>query len=241
MDVEELCSSHISIIYVKIFNICELTNNIMVNKQKLLSLISGGIDSPVASYLMYKQGYDIEFVFFYSDPYMPSRNKDAAESMVKQLKKVLKLNQATFHIVSYGPVLKAIATECPSNLRCILCRRMMFRIASKLAKKRNVKALVTGENLAQVASQTLPNMILEHQVSEIPILNPLLSFDKVETTAIARKIGTLELAKEHTCCGLVPKKPRTKGRSNEVEEAEQALDIEKLISEALNSVKTERI
>ena len=213
----------------------------MSKKQKVLSLISGGIDSPVASYLMHKQGYDVEFVFFYSEPYMPPQNREAAEAMVKQLKKIMNKKELTFHIVPYGNVLKSISTECPANLRCILCRRMMFRIASEIAKQRKCKALVTGENLAQVASQTLPNMVLAHKASKLPILNPLLGADKNETTDIARQIKTFEIAKEHSCCGLVPKNPRTKGRDYEIQEAEQALDIEKLVSNAFNTMKTETI
>ena len=206
-------------------------------KQKLLSLISGGIDSPVASYLMHKQGYDMEFVFFYSDPYMSSQNRKAAEDMVKQLKKIMKKDKIIMHIVPHGPVMKQIATETPANLRCILCRRMMFRISSKIAKMRKCKALVTGENLAQVASQTLPNMVLEHEVASIPVLNPLLGFDKIDTTKIAYIIGTLPIAKEHSCCGLVPSKPRTHGRSYEISEAEKNLDIKNIVLKAVNNVK----
>tara|TARA_Y100000310_G_C20688301_1_gene820550 strand:+ start:945 stop:1580 length:636 start_codon:yes stop_codon:yes gene_type:complete len=210
-------------------------------EQKLLSLISGGIDSPVASYLMYKQGYDLEYVFFYSEPYMSPQNRKAAEDMVKQLKKVMKKNKITMHIVPHGPIMKQISTEAPANLRCILCRRMMFRVASAIAKKRKCDALVTGENLAQVASQTLPNMVLEHEVATLPVLNPLLGFDKIDTTKIAYNIGTLPIAKEHSCCGLVPRKPRTRGRSYEIQEAEKNLDVENIILTAVNTVKSIQI
>ncbi|MFH1420517.1 MAG: hypothetical protein ABIG30_00960 [Candidatus Aenigmatarchaeota archaeon] len=204
--------------------------------KKLLSLISGGIDSPVASYLMHKQDYQVDFIFFFAEPFMDKSNMSNVSKSVCCLEKIMKKKSQLF-IVPYGPVLSSIAKECPQNLRCILCRRMMFRISSSVAKSHGYQALVTGENLAQVASQTLDNMVLAHTMSKIPILNPLLCFDKVETTNIAEKIGTLDIAKEHRCCGLVPHKPRTKGRFSEVVAAERALDIKKLVKDAVKGIR----
>lgn len=205
--------------------------------EKLLALISGGIDSPVASYLMHEQEYELEFIFFYPEPYMNPKNLDLVEKMIKRLCIVMKKKSMKLHIVQHGPVMQKICSECPPNIRCILCRRMMFRIATTIARKQKCLALLTGENLAQVASQTLPNMILEHSASSMIVLTPLLGYDKKETIAIAEKIGTFEIAKEHSCCGLVPDSPRTRGNAEEIEKAEKSLDIEAIVSKAVESVK----
>jgi thiamine biosynthesis protein ThiI len=204
---------------------------------KALSLISGGLDSPVASYRMMKEML-VDFIFFYNEPFASEREKEIVISCVKVLKAADKRKrQIKLFIVPHGYTLSEVAKKCQRNLQCIICRRMMFRIASRIAENNGYRTLITGESLGQVASQTLDNLILEGSVSRIPILRPLLSFDKTEIVKIARRIGTYEFSKFHKCCGLTPIHPRTAGKKDEVEESEKNLDVEKIIKEAVENTE----
>jgi len=205
---------------------------------KALSLISGGIDSPVASYLMLKKGYTLDFIFFYNKPYASVKEREIVIACVKQLKEEFGWKKKSkLYIIQHGDTLKAVIKNCPRNLQCILCRRMMFRIAEKIAKRNRCSALVTGENLAQVASQTLHNLVVVSSAVKIEILRPLLCYDKTETTKIAEKIGTYQFSKFHKCCGMLPLSPRTKGRVEEALRAEKNLDINKLVKNAMKGRK----
>ncbi len=215
--------------------------------KRVLCLISGGIDSPVAAYMMGKKGCSIDYVFFYNEPYASIREKEIAEACARQVSR--KLGQAAkaapkvrngsgrFFLVQHGPVLREILTKCPRRLQCVLCRRMMLRVSEKIAKKSGSKALVTGDSLGQVASQTLDNLAVISRAVKIPILRPLLGFDKTETTKIADSIGTYQFSKHHKCCGITPIKPRTKARLYEAKDAEKMLNIKKLVQEAFRNKK----
>ena len=194
---------------------------------KLLSLISGGIDSPVASKLMKQKGHKLEYLFFVT-----------SEEQLELVEKIVKhLEGKRLFLLPHSKILRELIKNCPRNLQCILCRRMMFRIASEVALDYGHKALVTGENLAQVASQTLPNLILEHEVSKIPILQPLLCMEKQKIVNKSSKANLFQFSKEHQCCGSVPPKPRTHGRKQEIKEAEDNLNIEKIIKDCLENTK----
>lgn len=208
----------------------------MISMKKALCLISGGIDSPVAAYLMAKQGYALDFIFFYNKPYASVKEKEITVACIKQLKKELVLKRkAKLFIIPHGETIKSIIKNCPRNLQCILCRRMMFRIAEKIARKNKCSALITGENLAQVASQTLHNLVVVSKATRLPILRPIFCYDKTETTKISEKIGTYQFSKFHKCCGLLPVSPRTKGRIDEALVAEKNLDINKLVKNAVKN------
>jgi thiamine biosynthesis protein ThiI len=179
---------------------------------KLLCLISGGIDSPVAAYLMSKK-HDVDYVFFYND-YMDKKEIETVKKCIK------KINNSKLHLIDNTDILKEIVEKTESNLRCILCKRFMMRMAESID---GYDALVTGDSLSQVASQTLDNLILEDSAIEKPILRPLIGFDKSDIMKIADEIGTLKISEKHKGCSLAPKKPRTKGRLSEIEEEEKKI------------------
>jgi thiamine biosynthesis protein ThiI len=203
---------------------------------KALCLISGGIDSPVAAYLMANQGYALEFIFFSSE-YASPKEKEIVVSCVRQLKKELGIKKAKLFIIPHSETLRSIIKNCQRNLQCILCKRMMLRIAEKIARQEKCAYLVTGDNLGQVASQTLHNLVVVSSAVKIPVLRPLLCFDKNDTTKISEQIGTFQHSKFHKCCGLLPPSPRTKGRLYEAENAEKNLNVKKLVTEAMRKKK----
>jgi len=142
-------------------------------------------------------------------------------------------------VVDNGGNMGEIVKNCPRNLTCVLCRRMMFRVAEKIALKEGAKALVTGEIIGEHASQTLTNLRVENMVlSKVTVLRPLIGMDKVEVEILARKIGTFNaLAKSTSCCTAAPPKPRTLARLQEVQKAELRLNINQMIQRALENMK----
>lgn len=203
---------------------------------KLLSLISGGIDSPVSTYLLLKKA-NIIAVYFDNQPFTDERQLNKAIELIKHLEKISK-KKIKIYIVNHGKSQVIFAKNCNRNIHCLLCRRMMFRIAEKIAKKENAKFLLTGESLGQVASQTLTNIKVESQAVKIPILRPLIGFDKIEIEKIAKKIGTYNISiSPGLCCTIVPKKPRTSGRLEEVLREEGKVEIEKMVDFAINSAR----
>jgi len=209
---------------------------------KVASLISAGFDSPVAAWYLMKRGAKIVFIHFHSYPF-------ASKASIEQAKKlVTTLNQyqfgSTLYLVPFAPVQKQIATKCLAVLRVVLYRRMMIRIAEMLARREKAKALVTGESLGQVASQTLPNIKTINKVATMPILRPLIGMDKEEIINKAREIGTYEISAQpyDDCCSfLLPKHVTTAARIKEVEEAEKALDIPKLIKDTLTKAEKKKL
>ncbi|MHB2156399.1 tRNA uracil 4-sulfurtransferase ThiI [Calditrichota bacterium GD2] len=205
---------------------------------KVLTLLSGGFDSPVASYLMLKRGAKSAFIHFHSYPYT---NKFSQEKVI-ELARIL--NQYQFNsklfMVPFAETQEEIVFNCPDKLRVILYRRFMMRIAEALAKKEGFKAIVTGEALGQVASQTLENMGAIEQVITLPVLRPLVGLDKAEIIAIARRIGTYDISvKPHddACTRFMPRKPETRAKLHEVLKAEEGLDVEGMVQKALEKME----
>jgi tRNA uracil 4-sulfurtransferase len=184
---------------------------------KAVSLVSSGIDSPVATYIMLKKKYEILPLHF---------SVNSALEVLKIMKKI-GLNKLQYVDFKYA---QEQLGKCDQRYRCVLCKRMMYRIAEKLLCKEGYDVLVTGENLAQVASQTLHNMHAISQAIKIDVIRPLLCFDKKEIIDIARKIGTYELSVKYNYdCGYVPKNPITKANISNVCKEEAKIDVEKLV------------
>jgi len=205
---------------------------------KLLCLISGGIDSPVAANFMQKRGAPIVYVHFDSYPSTPKENQEK----VKELVKVLNDYQfeSKLYIVPFLEIQKEILQKAPEDYRVIFYRRMMLRIAKKIAFKENVLALVTGESLGQVASQTVENIRAISEAIELPILRPLIGFNKEEIIEIAEKIGTYELSIQPfgDCCSLyVPKHPVTRADLNLILDTEKDWGFEKMLDEAVSKAE----
>ena len=206
---------------------------------KVALLLSGGIDSPVAGHLMQKRGCRLDAVYFHSFPYTGERTK----AKVQQLAEVLAPAQKRLllHVVPFTEIQKAIRDGAPSEMAVILYRRSMMRIASAIARRRACPALATGENLGQVASQTLENLVCIQGEADRPVLRPLVAFDKAETIALARHIGTYELSIQpyEDCCSLfVPKHPVTRGRLKNVVRAEDGVEgLAELEQEAVGATE----
>ncbi len=210
---------------------------------KGLVLISGGIDSPVASYYMMKRGMNLQFIHFHSYPQTSQKSIDKVRQLTQKLTKFhpnLKL-----HMCSFLEIQKEILKNIPDKFRIIFYRRIMLKIAERLAKKINAKGLITGESLSQVASQTIENMTVIHEAVKImPILQPLVGFDKSEIIDVAKRINTFQTSiKPHDdCCTVfMPKSPETKGRLEEVLKEEQKINIDILVKLGLQNIELEKI
>ncbi len=205
------------------------------------ALISGGIDSPVAAYRMMKRGCRVDFIHFHSVPFL-SR---ASQQKVKELLEILTRYQyrSRLSLVAFGNLQRQILLAAPPALRVVLYRRFMVRIATALAKHRRVGALVTGESLGQVASQTLENLSVIEEAAGVPVFRPLIGMDKNEITTQAREIGTYEISilPDQDCCQLfIPAHPATRSRLQEVVAAERRLDVDGLVETAVTDVEEDR-
>jgi thiamine biosynthesis protein ThiI len=205
-------------------------------------MLSGGIDSPVAAWQMIKRGAKAVFIHFYSYPYT---DKASLEKVI-ELAQILAVSnyRSTVYLVPFAELQQVIVTGTPSPLRVVLYRRMMARIAERVATMAGAEALVTGESLAQVASQTLTNLRTIEAIADIPILRPLIGEDKAEIIEKAQRIGTFDVSTRphQDCCSLfVPKHPATRASLAELEDAESDLDIEALVEEALNNLEKQVI
>ncbi|MEK6812670.1 MAG: tRNA uracil 4-sulfurtransferase ThiI, partial [Nanoarchaeota archaeon] len=207
---------------------------------KVICLLSGGIDSPVAAYYLMRRGCSVTFVHFYN----ASITSEAALEKVKDLVRVLTPYQlrSTLQVVPFTALQNVIIEKIPADYRMILYRRFMLRIAEALACKEGAGALLTGENLAQVASQTLENLNTISAVTPMQIFRPLIGFDKDDIIKIARKIGTYEISIQPygDCCSyMIAEHPQTKAKLPAVEQHEKKLDVQKLVSAALKATKKE--
>jgi thiamine biosynthesis protein ThiI len=201
---------------------------------RVVCLISGGIDSPVAAWMAMKRGCEVLFVTFHSHPFIG----DSAKKKVVDLVRVLApwQGRCTLLVVPFAEAQLAIRGAGRDPYRTVLYRRMMQRIASRIALDNGALALVTGDSLGQVASQTLENMTCIGAAASLPVLRPLLSFDKNDTIAVARRIGTFDLSnvQEPDCCTLfMPAHPVTRGRIEVCAELEATLDVEALVASAV--------
>ncbi|RME02531.1 MAG: tRNA 4-thiouridine(8) synthase ThiI [Planctomycetota bacterium] len=204
----------------------------------VLCLISGGIDSPVAAYLMMKRGCPVQFLHFHSFPFTTKASVEKVEQIALQL--CQHRLQSKLYSVPFGELQRTIVAQTPPPLRVILYRRFMMRIAEKLAQTANCKALLTGESIGQVASQTIENLTTIQNAVQIPILRPLVGLDKDEITRYAKKIGTYEISLEphQDCCSyLMPAHPATRTTPEQLRKAENALDIEELVKRACQQVE----
>ena len=207
---------------------------------RAMSLLSGGIDSPVASWMMAKRGVALEMVHFYSYPYTSPEAKEKVLDLARLLTPWT--GRLIVHVVPFTHIQEELRRACPEELFTLLMRRFMMRIAEGMARRTGCRALVTGESLGQVASQTMDAMAVTGAVASLPVFRPLVGMDKEEVVRIARKIGTFEtsiLPYEDCCTVFTPRHPRTRPHLDEIEAAEAALDVEALVQEALDA--TERV
>ena len=203
-------------------------------------LLSGGIDSPVAAYMIAKRGVEIECVHFFSYPYTSEQAKEKVLELARLVTRYC--GRMTVNIVGFTEIQEAIRDNCPEEYFTLIMRRFMMRIARRIAGNHGCGCLVTGENLGQVASQTMEAMAVTGAVVDIPVFTPLIGMDKEEIVTIARRIGTLEtsiLPYEDFCTVFTPKHPKTKPNLSEVERAEACLDVEALMERAM--ANTEKV
>ena len=203
-------------------------------------LLSGGIDSPVAGYMIAKRGVEIECIHFSSYPYTSERAKEKVLELARIMTRYC--GRMTVDVVGFTKVQEAIRDHCREEYFTIIMRRFMMRIAQAIAKDHGAKCLVTGENLGQVASQTMDAMAVTGAVVDIPMFHPLIGMDKEEIVTRARKIGTLEtsiLPYEDCCTVFTPKHPKTKPVLALVEAEEAKLDVDALVADAL--ANTEKV
>ena len=205
---------------------------------RAMVLLSGGIDSPVAAYMIAKRGVEIEAVHFFSYPYTSQLAKDKVIELARLVTRYC--GKMTVNVVSFTEIQEAIRDNCPEEFFTLIMRRFMMEISQRIAQGDGCGALITGENLGQVASQTMEAMAVTGAVVDIPIFMPLVGMDKEEIVTIARKIGTLEtsiLPYEDCCTVFTPKHPKTKPTLGQVINAEKNLDRQALIEKALNSIE----
>ena len=203
-----------------------------------VTLLSGGIDSPVSTYMIAKRGVRLIPVHFFSFPYTSQQAKDKVIELGRQL--TAYCGRMTMEVVPFTHIQEEIRDKCPEEYFTLIMRRFMMRIAQHIAEANGAKAIVTGENLGQVASQTMEAMASTQAVTHLPVLQPLIGMDKEEIITIARKIGTMEtsiLPYEDCCIVFTPKHPKTKPTLGQVLHAEEKLDREALITRALENIE----
>jgi tRNA uracil 4-sulfurtransferase len=209
---------------------------------RVLALLSGGIDSPVAAWRMMRRGCRVDFVHFHSTPFHDRTSQEKARELARQL--VRWQLAAVLHLVPFGEVQRQIVAAVRRPLRVVLYRRMMMRIAEELARRRGAEALVTGESLGQVASQTLGNLAIIEAATALPVLRPLIGMDKGEISDAAAALGTLEtsIIPDQDCCTLfVPKHPTTHAAPAAVLRAEESFDVSALVALAVGATEAVRL
>ncbi len=199
-----------------------------------VSLLSGGLDSPVSSWMMARRGVELEMVHFVSPPYTSQQAQDKVLELAQQL--TAWCGRMLVHIVPFTEIQEEIRRKCPEEYFTLIMRRFMMRLAEAVARRAGAKALITGESLGQVASQTMMALAATDDVAGMPVLRPLIGMDKVEIIRMAREIGTYEtsiLPYEDCCTVFTPRHPATRPGLEEVRRAEAALDVEGLVAKAL--------
>ncbi|MFA9457133.1 tRNA uracil 4-sulfurtransferase ThiI [Halalkalibacter sp. AB-rgal2] len=207
---------------------------------KVLMMLSGGIDSPVAGYLTMKRGAKLEAVHFHSPPYTNERAKQKVLDLARTLTKFG--GDITIHLVPFTEVQKHIRAEVPSNFQMTIMRRVMLRISEQIANNEQILAIATGESLGQVASQTLHSIHTINEVTNLPVLRPLITMDKLEVMDIAKKIGTYDISilpYEDCCTIFLSDDPKTKPRRDQAHKFEQYVHIDHYVADAVN--RTEKI
>ena len=202
---------------------------------RAVSLLSGGIDSPVASYMIAKRGVELEMIHFASPPYTSEQAREKVLQLAREL--VPWCGRLNVTIIPFAEIQEEIRRNCPEDHFTLIMRRCMMRLADALARDLNCRALVTGESLGQVASQTMDALAVSGDVTDLPVLRPVIGMDKEEIVRIARHIGTFEtsiLPYEDCCTVFTPRHPKTRPHVEEVREMEQALDVEDLVRRAMD-------
>lgn len=209
---------------------------------RAMVLLSGGIDSPVAGYMIAKRGVELECVHFFSYPYTSELAKQKVLDLARLMTRYC--GRMTVNIVGFTEIQEAIRDNCPEEYFTLIMRRFMMEIAQRIGQEHGCQCLVTGENLGQVASQTMESMGVTSAFVDMPVFCPLIGMDKEEIVTIARKIGTLEtsiLPYEDCCTVFTPRHPRTKPTRAQVEHAERGLDRQALIGRALENVELVKV
>lgn len=208
---------------------------------KGLLMLSGGLDSPVAGYLAQKQGVEIECLHFESTPLTSIESSQKVVDLVKKLSAYSKNNRMALHFVPFMELHKMLLDKIPESYTITIMRRMMYRIATKLAKKRDCLCIINGESVGQVASQTLQSMVTINSVTNFPIIRPLATYDKVDIVEIARKIDTFDLSIKpfEDCCTIyVPRNPATAPKIEKAEAYEKAFDYETMVDWCVENTRT---
>jgi thiamine biosynthesis protein ThiI len=205
---------------------------------KVMLLLSGGIDSPVAGWMMAKRGVEIEAIHYHSYPFTSERAKEKVIELAKILTKYC--GKIRFYSVNLLPIQQEINEKCPAEEMTILSRRFMMKIAEKVAIERNCHGLVTGESIGQVASQTMESLVVTDAAVGLPVFRPLIALDKVDIMNIAKKIDTYEtsiLPYEDCCTVFLPKRPVTKPHLDRILLSEQKLEMDQLIEDAIENME----
>ena len=201
-------------------------------------MLSGGIDSPVAGYLMAKRGVELNCIYYHSHPYTSERAKDKVKDLAKILAKYTE--KVNLFVVPFTEIQMEIIEKCREDELTIIMRRFMMRCACYLSEKRGIQSVSTGESIGQVASQTMEGLVVSSDVADRPVFRPLISMDKEDIIDIAKDIDTFEtsiLPYEDCCTIFVPKHPKTKPRVLEIRKSEEALDIDTLVEKAINEME----
>ncbi len=204
---------------------------------KALAMLSGGIDSPVAAYYGLKRGVKMDFIHFHSLPYTSTASNEKVEALAKKLLQ-FQMSAKVF-MVPFAEIQQQIVMNCPEKLRVVMYRRLMLKIAEKIARQENYLALYSGESVAQVASQTLENILATNDAVEMTVLRPLCGFDKAEIIEVAKKIDTYDISilpHDDCCTRFIPKHPETRANLEDVRDAEKKLDIDNMISQAISAM-----
>ena len=205
---------------------------------KVISLVSSGIDSPVATYLMMKRGCQVIALYCDNQPYTSPEALKNYEDLIDQLNLYASGAPIKKRVVKYGDYLSTCKSDAPDKMTCVLCKSGMYKIAGMLAKKMHAEAVIDGSSLGQVASQTLPNILATREDLDVPVLSPLIGLDKVEITRIAEKIGTYEISKrDDGGCKAVPKYPETKADLEFVKEIKEVINQDEELKKAFETIE----
>ena len=204
---------------------------------RIIALVSSGIDSPVAAYLMMKRGCDITILNFNNHPYTGGSNEKIIK-IYKKLNEYASGSELNLYQVNYGDYLKKCAEQAPPRMTCVLCKSGMYQIAEKIAKKVNALAIIDGSSVGQVASQTLPNILATRYSTIMPILSPLIGLDKIEISEIAEKIGTYTISiLPESGCSAAPKHPETNAVLEKVLEVQENIEIDKELAKVISTLQ----